>query len=59
MADNEKSDSEISQNHLENNDVQYVTSFKLALIMLTINLSTMIAALDLVRHLLHNTLHRC
>jgi hypothetical protein len=31
------------------NDLQYATSFKLTAIMVTINLSTLVAALDLVR----------
>jgi hypothetical protein len=53
MADNEKAESEKSQSHLKDDDAQYVTSFKLALIMLTINLSTMVAALNLVRHPIH------
>lgn len=48
MADNEKSDGEISQHASENTDIQYPASFKLAAIMVTINLSTMVAALDLV-----------
>lgn len=51
MADsNEKQNGdEISQQSDSDKDVQYVTSFKLAAIMVTINLSTMVAALDLVR----------
>jgi hypothetical protein len=49
MADNEKPERETLQSFSDSNDAQYATSFKLAAIMLTINLSTMVAALDLVR----------
>jgi hypothetical protein len=49
MADHEKSEGETSQTNSDNNDAQYATSFKLVAIMATVNLSTMVAALDLVR----------
>lgn len=50
MADNEKhKEGETSQSDLDN-DLQYATFFKLFAIMVTINLSTMVAALDLVRN---------
>jgi hypothetical protein len=49
MADSEKhKEGETSQTDSEK-DLQYATSFKLFAIMATINLSTMVAALDLVR----------
>lgn len=49
MADNEKhNEGETSQSHSDNH-LQYATSYKLFAIMVTINLSTMVAALDLVR----------
>jgi hypothetical protein len=49
IADNEKhKEGETSQSDSDN-DLQYATSFKLFAIMVTINLSTMVAALDLVR----------
>jgi hypothetical protein len=57
MADNEKPERETLQSFSDNNDPQYATSFKLAAIMLTINLSTMVAALDLVRARLAETFH--
>lgn len=47
MAHQEKSERELSQVN-SNDEIQYVGRFKLAAIMLTINLSTMVAALDLV-----------
>jgi len=50
MADNAKSERETSRTNSDSNDVQYATSFKLTAIMVTINLSTMVAALDLVSH---------
>jgi hypothetical protein len=46
-----KPESDISQtasSSSDTDDVEYVTSFKLALIMITINLSTLVTALDLV-----------
>lgn len=51
MADNndEKREESDTSQSVSDNDVHYATSFKLAAIMVTINLSTMIAALDLVR----------
>jgi hypothetical protein len=58
MADNEKPEPETMQSISDNNDIHYATSFKLAAIMLTINLSTMVAALDLVRSLIDRNL-RC
>ncbi|KAJ4389518.1 hypothetical protein N0V93_006988 [Gnomoniopsis smithogilvyi] len=49
MADNDEKqhDHDIWQQSGSVKDVQYATSFKLAAIMVTINLSTMVAALDL------------
>jgi hypothetical protein len=51
MADNnEKQNGEETSHQSDSEkDVEYATSFKLAAIMVTINLSTMVAALDLVR----------
>jgi hypothetical protein len=49
MADLETSQGEKAYNNSENDDVKYVTSFKLVAIMFTLNLSTMVGALDLVR----------
>lgn len=49
MSNNEKSESETSQSNSDNNDLQYATSFRLTAIIVTINLSTMVTALDLVR----------
>jgi hypothetical protein len=51
MLDNQKAESEKSQSHLDN-DHQYATRSRLIAIMVTINLSTMVAALDLVRTLM-------
>jgi hypothetical protein len=48
MANHEKPEGEASPNNTDD-DIQYTSSFKLVAIMLTINLSTMVAALDLVR----------
>ncbi|KAF2709864.1 hypothetical protein K504DRAFT_454267 [Pleomassaria siparia CBS 279.74] len=48
MADNnEKHDEDNTWQSDSDNDVQYTTPFKLVAIMVTINLSTMVAALDL------------
>jgi hypothetical protein len=52
MVDNEKLESESSHSVSVNADLQYATTFKLAAIMVTINLSTMVAALDLVSNLI-------
>jgi hypothetical protein len=54
MADHEESESETKA---DNDDAQYVTPVKLVAIMLTINLSTMVAALDLVRRWMGRTPH--
>jgi hypothetical protein len=58
MADKEKFQGQTSQttNNADNDGTHYSTSFKLVAIMTTINLSTMIAALDLVRSLNGRTL---
>ena len=58
MADNnEKHDEGETSQSGSDNDLQYATSFKLAAIMATINLSTMVAALDLVRSSQTETFH--
>jgi uncharacterized membrane protein len=48
MIDNQRAEGEKSRSHLEN-DLQYATRSRLIAIMVTISLSTMVAALDLVR----------
>jgi hypothetical protein len=54
----EKPEGDISQTASSSgtDDVEYVTSFKLALIMITINLSTLVTALDLVSRRSRTTL---
>jgi hypothetical protein len=56
MANNEKPECTTSQSNSANDDLQYATTFKLTAIMVTINLSTMVAALDLVRSLINRDL---
>jgi uncharacterized membrane protein len=48
MIDNQRAEGEKPRSHLEN-DLQYATRSRLIAIMVTISLSTMVAALDLVR----------
>jgi uncharacterized membrane protein len=51
MIDNQRAEGEKLRSHLEN-DLQYATRSRLIAIMVTISLSTMVAALDLVRTLM-------